>query len=472
MNSEELYLNEASNKQEMMLSAPVSLLTIKLAIPSIVIMMVSSFYNMADTYFVSFIGTSATAGVGVVYSLMGIIQATGYFFGHGSGNFISRSLGAKKIPEAEKMAATGFFSSFGIGIFFVVFGIIFIMPLARILGSTDTILPFSVDYLRYILLGAPFMVSSLMLNNILRYQGSSFFGMIGMVTGAIINIALDPIFIFIFGLGVKGASLATMLSQCISFFLLLFAACGKKGNLRISFKNFSPSVFHYREMVRGGLPSLLRQSLHSLTALLLNHAAGPYGDAVIAAISIVNRIITMANSAILGLGQSFQPICGFNYGAGRYDRVKKAFWFCLWLSTVLLIIVSILGYIFARPIIAQFRPDDAVVISVGTFMLRMNCLPLSLLGWTFLVGILLQTMGKALLASIHAFARQGLFFVLSFLIMVPTLGILGIQLCAPVAEILSFVMSLFMGISAFRKDLSATNPSSLSNPQSLSEVPL
>ncbi|MDR2730815.1 MAG: MATE family efflux transporter [Treponema sp.] len=456
MSDDDIAVNAAMTKHEMMTTSPVEPLICKLAVPTIITMLVSSIYNMADTYFVSSLGTSAIAGVGVVFSLMSIIQAAGFFFGHGTGNFISRSLGAKKTEEAEKMAATGFYTAFAAGLVITLFGTIFIRPLALLLGSTVTILPYAVDYLRFILLGAPFMVSSFMMNNLLRYQGSALFGMMGMTTGALLNIILDPVFIFILKMGVKGASLATMISQCVSFFILYFMACRMKGNLRIEFRSFSPSRKYYREIVRGGTPSLLRQSMQSLTTLLLNHAAGLHGDAVIAAISITHRVFMFANSAILGFGQAFQPVCGFNFGAKRYDRVKKAFWFCLRLCTSMLIILAAACFIFAPSIIALFRHDDADVLRVGTFMIRAHSISLPFLGWILLTSFMLQTIGKAIPASILAFARQGLFYIPLLFTIVPVFGVLGIQLCTPIADTCSFILSLFLGIRVLRKDLSVT----------------
>jgi putative MATE family efflux protein len=445
--------NLAAAKFEMMTTAPVEKLVIKLAVPSIAIMMVSALYNAADTYFVSSLGTSAVAAVGISFSLMAIIQAVGFFFGHGAGNYISRALGAQKMEDAEKMAATGFFTAFAIGVIITILGTCFLTPLARILGSTGTILPYAQDYLGFILLGAPFMISSFMLNNLLRYQGNSFFGMIGMVSGAVLNLALDPLFIFGLDMGVKGASLATMISQTLSCVVLFTFGCTHKGNVHILPSNFSPAVFHYKEMFRGGTPSLLRQALQSLATVFLNHAAGGYGDAVIAAISIVNRVSLLAGSAIIGFGQGFQPICGFNYGAKRYDRVKKAFWFCLRLSTVLLAALGILMFFFAPNIIALFRKEDSQVIGIGSLALRLQCLSFPLAGWILLVSFMLQTMGKAIPASILAFSRQGLFLIPLLFTLVPALGVLGIQLCIPIADFCTFLLALPLGISTLRKDL-------------------
>jgi putative MATE family efflux protein len=384
---------------------------------------------------------------------MAIIQAIGFFFGHGSGNYISRALGAQKNVDAEKMAATGFFTAFFIGVIIAVAGTVFLTPIARLLGATDTILPYARNYLRFIFFAAPFMVSSLMLNNLLRFEGSAFFGMIGMTSGAILNVALDPLFIFVFDMGVTGAALATMISQIVSFTLLFVISNTSKQAIRVLPKNFSPQLIRYKEMLRGGTPSLLRQGLLSVSTIFLNHAAGGFGDAAIAAISIVNRIFLMASSALLGLGQGFQPVCGFNYGAKLYARVKKAFWFCIYISTIMLTILGIACFIFAPHIIALFRKNDLDVIAIGTRALRFQSVTLPLAGWIILNNMMLQTMGKAIPASILAFSRQGLFLIPLIFILVPAFGIIGIQLCVPVADFFTFLLALPLGIMVLKKDL-------------------
>ena len=271
-----------------MTNGSVEVLVCKMALPTMAIMMISAIYNMADTYFVGKIGTSATAGVAIVFSLMGVIQATGFFFGHGSGSYISRKLGEKKIEEAEYMAATGVFLSFLFGLLFSFIGLWNLEPLAIILGATDTILPYAKDYMRFILLAMPFMSSSLTMNNQLRLQGSAFYGMIGMISGAILNFILDPILIFWFDMGVAGAGLATMISQLFRF-TILFISSSQDGNIRIHIDNFRPRIKYFTEIFRGGFPSLCRQALGSISILALNHSAGIYGDAAIAAMSIASR---------------------------------------------------------------------------------------------------------------------------------------------------------------------------------------
>ena len=433
------HFTNPEEKRKYLTEEKIPTLVLNMAVPSIISMLITSFYNMADTFFVGQIGTTATAAVGVIFPLMSIIQALGFTFGHGSGNYISRKLGQGEVEDAKKMAATGFVSALVAGAIFGLVGLIFLDGLVGILGATPTIAPYARQYAMYILIGTPFMASSLVLNNQLRFQGSAFFGMIGMGVGAVLNIALDPLFIFVLDMGVSGAALATILSQIVSFCLLL-RGCTRGGNIAISLKNFSPSLARYKEIARGGTPSLFRQGLGSVATICLNFAAGIYGDAAIAGMSIVTRVLQFANSAIIGLGQGFQPVCGFNYGAKLYGRVRKAFWFTVSLAFCVLLIGSIVGIAFAPQIIAIFRKEDLEVIKIGALSLRLQCifLPLS----AFVVGsnMMLQTIGKPVKASISASARTGLFFVPAILILPQFFGLLGVQMSQAVADLCSFVL--------------------------------
>lgn len=433
------HFTNPEEKRKYLTEEKIPTLVLNMAVPSIISMLITSFYNMADTFFVGQIGTTATAAVGVIFPLMSIIQALGFTFGHGSGNYISRKLGQGEVEDAKKMAATGFVSALVAGAIFGLVGLIFLDGLVGILGATPTIAPYARQYAMYILIGTPFMASSLVLNNQLRFQGSAFFGMIGMGVGAVLNIALDPLFIFALDMGVSGAALATILSQIVSFCLLL-RGCTRGGNIAISLKNFSPSWARYKEIARGGTPSLFRQGLGSVATICLNFAAGIYGDAAIAGMSIVTRVLQFANSAIIGLGQGFQPVCGFNYGAKLYGRVRKAFWFTVSLAFCVLLIGSIVGIAFAPQIIAIFRKEDLEVIKIGALSLRLQCifLPLS----AFVVGsnMMLQTIGKPVKASISAAARTGLFFVPAILILPQFFGLLGVQMSQAVADLCSFVL--------------------------------
>jgi putative MATE family efflux protein len=444
--------NGQDERLRYMTTAPVEGLVIRLGIPSTIIMLVSGIYNLADTYFVSSLGTSAVAAVGVVFPLMAIVQALGFLFGQGSGNYISRELGAQRFDMAARMAATGFFSCFIVAGALSLAAQVFIDPLSLALGSTPTILPYARSYMRFILIGAPFMAASQVLNAQLRFQGSSVYAMAGMISGAILNLALDPLFIFVFDMGVLGASLATAISQLVGCAVLL-AGCTKRGNIAIRLKNFSPSLRNYLEILRGGIPSLLRQSLQSAATVFINHLAGAYGDVAIAAISIVNRVAMMAGMSIMGMGQGFQPVCGFNYGAKLYGRVKKAFWFVAKFATVGMSIIALVLAIWAPRIIALFRKDDPLLIALGAQYLRFHCAVMPIMGWTVLCNMMAQTMGKAKIASLLALGRQGLFLLPLLLILPPVFGLLGIQLSSPGADFCSFFFSIPFIVRIFRRDL-------------------
>lgn len=425
-------------------------LIIKMAIPTIISMLTTSFYNMADTFFVSKINTQSTAAVGIVFSMMVIIQAIGFFFGHGSGNYISIKLGAKDTLEASKMAATGFVSAMIVGFIILIFGIIFINPLAHILGSTNTILPYSKTYMKYILIWAPYMTASIVLNNQLRLQGNSLFAMIGLISGAIINIILDPLFIFYFDMGIKGAAVGTIISQFISFCVLLIGA-NVWGTLPIKLKDFSPSLEKYKAIIVGGLPSLCRQSISSFSTAFLNTSASFFGDATIAAMSIVNRVSMFANSSIIGFGQGFQPVCGFNYGAKKYDRVIHAFYFCVRVSTIVLIIFDFIIFTNSHLIVSLFNKEDDALLDVANRALRYQALTLPLWGLITLSSMILQTTRKTIRASILALAKQGIFFIPIVYILPKFLGLVGIEIAQPLADLFTFIISIPLGYSIIRE---------------------
>ena len=429
---------------------PVEGLVCRLAVPSMVSMLVTAFYNMADTFFVGMLrNNSATGAVGVVFSLMAVIQAVGFFFGHGSGNFISRTLGGHHPEEAGQMAATGFFCALATGGVIAVLGLLFLDPLARALGSTETILPYARDYMGFILIGAPYMTASLVLNNQLRFQGSAVYGMVGIASGAVLNIALDPIFIFTLDMGVAGAALATILSQLVSFCLLL-VGCTRGGNLHIRISNVRLQKRFFREILRGGLPSLARQGLSSVAAICLNHAAQPYGDAAIAAMSVVSRIMNFASSALIGFGQGFQPVCGFNYGAQLYGRVRRAFWFCVKVSTVCLVVIAVAGACFSPQLIEVFR-DDPVVVEYGARALRLQWLSFPTVGFVTMSNMMLQTIGRTRPATVLAMGRQGLFFLPFILVLPGFLGMLGVQMAQPLADLLTFVIAVPIQLHVLRQ---------------------
>ena len=452
---------EQNEKYIWMTTAPVGRLIGKLAVPTVITMLITSIYNMADTYFVGLLdNTSATGAVGVVFSFMAIIQACGFLFGQGSGNYISRALGQQRREDASRMASFAFFASVAAGCAISVLGLIFLEPLARLLGSTDTILPYAKDYLRIILLGAPYMTGALTLNNQLRFQGAAYYSMIGIGSGGLLNIALDPLFIFTFDMGVTGAAVATIISQAVSFLLLLYGTT-RGENLRLSFRCARPQKGAVAELFRGGFPSLCRQGLSSVSTISLNWIAGTFGqDPAIAAMGISARIMHMAFAAILGFGQGFQPVCGFNYGAGLYKRVKEAFWFCVKLGTALLLVASVAGLIFAPVLVGLFSSDDAV-IAIGTVALRLQCLSFPLTAWFVMCTMLTQTIGRVVPASFLSLARQGLFFI-PLVIGVPYLiawaipaadPILGVQMAQPLADMMTAAVSVPVCVHVMRNYL-------------------
>ena len=420
-------------KYKTMTEKPVSSLICRLAVPTIISMLVTSFYNMADTFFVARIGTSATAAVGVSFALMAIIQAFGFFCGHGSGNYISRKMGQHRFDEAQQMAATGFFTALALGTVIFLLGEILIDPLCRILGATETILPYARQYLRLILIGAPYMTASLVLNNQLRFQGSAFYAMIGIASGAVLNIALDPLFIFVFDMGVSGAALATIISQFVGFVLLLKGTT-QGGNLRIRLRNVTFSKYYYSQIINGGMPSLCRQGLGS-----------------VATMSVVGRVMNLAASVVTGFGQGFQPVCGFNYGAFLYDRVKEGFWFCVKVATVILIMLSAAGYLLAPQVIQLFSKNDPQVIAIGTQALRWQCLTFPLCGWITICNMMLQTIGKSFRASLLAMSRQGLFFIPAVLLLPALIGIQGVEIAQPIADVCSFVLAIPLQLSVLHE---------------------
>lgn len=431
-------------------TAPVHRIVIKLAVPTIISMLVTSFYNMADTYFVGKLNTQSTAAVGIVFSVMAIIQAVGFFFGHGSGNYISRRLGAQDTGNAERMAATGFFLALFTGAVLALLGLVFLTPLSLLLGSTPTILPYTRQYLGIILLGAPFMAASLVLNNQIRFQGNAAYGMVGIVTGAVINVVLDPLLIFVCGLGITGAALATVISQLCSFSLLLYMA-GREGNIAIHYRNFTPSLAYVKEIIGGGTPSLTRQGLASISTILLNVAAGAYGDAAIAGMSIVSRIGMFINSFLIGFGQGFQPLCGFNYGARLYARVRRGFWFCVKVGVIFLLLVAVAGMGYAEEIVEMFRKGDPDVIAVGADALRWQLVAYPLGAWTIVCNMMLQTIRKSVRATILSSARQGLFFIPLIFILPHFWGIEGVEMCQAVSDLFTFFLAIPLTVGVLKE---------------------
>ena len=430
---------------------PIPKLIVTLSIPSIVSMLVTNIYNLVDTAFVGRLGTSASGAVGIVFGFMAIIQAVGFMFGQGAGSIISRSLGQNDKEKADIHATAGFFGSFLFGLLITALGFIFLDEIVMFLGSTDTIFPYAKTYISYILIASPFMSSSLTLNNILRYEGKANLGMIGLMTGAILNMIGDPIFMFAMGMGISGAGLSTALSQLVSWVILLMMFILKKSSSTISFKNLKKAGgMVYLNIMTTGFPSMLRQALNSLTTVLLNSQCAVYGDAAVAGMSIVSRIIFFAFSIALGVGQGFQPVSAYNYGAGKYDRVRKGFRFTCLVSEAIVVVGCTLLFIFASELVGLFR-DDIDVINVGTRALRLQSIAYLVLPPCMTTEMLYQSTGRRIGAAILTALRSGLLFIPALLILANLRGLSGIQEALPVSLILSAPVTVIFAIFFFRK---------------------
>ena len=433
-------VQETSEIQHLnMTTMPIPSLVIRLAVPTVISMLVTALYNTADTFFVSRLGTSASGAVGIVFSIMAIFQAIGFTFGAGAASMISRKLGAQETKAASRYASTSFFLAFVSGLIFTVYGLFSIDDFMIRLGSTETILPYAKSYAMYILLGAPIMCTSFVMNNVLRAEGKAAFAMVGLVTGALLNIVLDPIFIFTFGLGISGAAIATLISQCISFSILLSVFVLRRSSIRISIGNISRKSKEYFDILTLGTPSLCRQGLASIATVALNVAASGYGDAAVAAMSIVGRTFLLVLSMMIGLGQGFMPVSGYNYGAKNYARVKEAFWFTVKTGLLIMAVTAVTGFVMAPEIVSVFRREDAEVVAIGTLAMRLQFSALILQPLFVSTNMLFQSTGHAARATFLACNRQGVYFLPLILILPSIFGITGIQMTQPLSDILSFL---------------------------------
>ena len=444
---------EKKDSQELyqkMTEAPVSGLIMSLAVPSMVTTLISSVYNLADTFFVGQIGTSATAAVGVVFSISMILNALGFWVGTGGSNLVSRMLGAKQQQEADRTASTAFFLSFLFGLIVAVVGIAAGAPLMRLLGATDTNLPYAVAYGRYIFIGAPFSASSLALSQCIRAEGKSRQSMIGQVTGGVLNMVLDPLFIFVFDWGISGAAIATALSQIIAWAILISYYVRKKTEVRISFRLMYRSFGEYKLLFQTGFPSLCRHGCNMFANIVLNWVAGGWGDAAIAAMSVSSRLLYLSNAVSLGLIEGCQPVIGYAHGMKNYKRVKDAFWFTAKTAMLSMCAFAVVGILFAPGLIGLFR-DDADVIRIGATALRLICVALPFSAFMSCVSTLFQVVGRTLPSSLLVFCRQIVFYVPALIALPRLLGLLGLQSAGPVSDLLVFAVALPMVLRYFRQ---------------------
>lgn len=435
---------EKQKKQyDKMTSQPIGKLLVTLSIPTIISMMVTNIYNIADTAFVGTLGTSESGATGVVFGFMSILQAVAFMCGQGGGSLMSRKLGEKNLKDASMFSSTAFFSSFTLGLVIAVFGFLFLDPLVMVLGSTPTIAPFAKTYIVFILLAAPFFTSSLTMNNLLRYEGRAVLGTVGMMTGSVLNIGLDAFLMFVLKMGIAGAGIATAVSQLISFSILLSMFLRGKTQTKIALRLASKKKEDIFAVLSTGFPSLLRQALYSVATMLLNGASGVYGDAAVSAMSIVSRISFFPMAVAIGIGQGFQPISSFNFGAGKSERVRQAFWSALFGAEMAILLLSVPIAVYASPLIRLLR-DDAQVANYGVRALRLMCVGQLFVPLTMMVEMGFQSTGARLWASFSSSLRSGLLFIPMLLIFSKLRGMSGVQEAQPVSLVFTFFVCIFL----------------------------
>jgi len=428
-------------RKSMMLEQPISRIIPKMAIPTIVAFLINSIYSLADTFFVSSLGTNATAAVSVNSSLDQIIMMAGSMLAIGANSYIARLLGAKREDEANKVLSVAFFIALAFGTILAVVGCIFMTPMVRLLGATDTCLQYSIDYATYVLLVAPFMATSFVMNQCLRAEGSAVLSMIGMGFGSILNCVLDPIFIFTLDLGVAGASIATAISKLVSFSILLFPYITKRSVLRISLKYFQPSREILSQIVKIGSSSMFRSGLAVIAAIVLNNIAGSISDAVLAGIGVTNKIMMFPFSVILGFGSGFQPVTGFNWGAKRFDRVLESYWFSAKCALAISAVMALILGIFANQVILLFAEADAEMQAIGALSIRLQCIALPIHAWVAVVNMFCSGLGKAKGALLLATARQGSCFLPIVYPLAWMFGANGVASVQAVADVLTFFLA-------------------------------
>ena len=465
----------SAERANMLLTAPVSRVIPRLAIPTIISMLITSIYNMADTFFVSQLGTAASGAMNVVFPVMGLIQAVAFTIGMGSGAQVSQALGAGDRHKAQTLCSVGFFTAMFVGIAVLILGNVFLEPIVGMLGATTANAEHARAYASYIFYGAPFIMCSFVMNNHLRFQGLAMYGMLGITTGGILNMFLDPIFIyeagdvlwgvvtmpFGFGLKTAGAAIATAISQAVSFTILLLQCNLRKDTLTIRPRYFRPTAKMYGKILYVGFPSLGRQGIASVAGILLNHTVLGFvtpalQDAAQSALSIANKFVMFINSSVIGFGQGFQPVCGFNYGAKQYGRVRQAFWFSVKVTAAILLVLSAGAFAFAKPIVTAFR-DDPDVVRIGTTALRLHLSTMPLWGFIVMGNMYTQSIGYGTRATLLSISRQGLFLIPALLVLPRILPLaeadmpFSIAAAQPVSDVLSLIMAIVIVSSILKQ---------------------
>lgn len=440
------YMNSRNNKMELLGNAPISKALLAMGIPTMLGMMVNAIYNLVDAYFVGGLGTSQMGAISVVYPLGQIVVGLGLLFGNGSASYLSRLLGNREQEQADRVASTALYSSVAVGAVMIIFSLIFLRPILRLLGATDSIMPYAMTYAGIYVVSCIFNVFNVTMNNIVTSEGAAKTTMFALMAGAVLNIGLDPVFIYTLGMGVAGAAIATAISQIVSTLIYLTFIFRKKSIYSFKMKNCTFTKEIMSEIFKIGIPTLVFQILTSLSISLVNTQAGPYGDSVIAGMGAVTRIVSMGSLIVFGFIKGFQPIAGYSYGAKKFDRLHKAIRTSILWSTVFCVIYGLLLTIFSSRIIAQFTDGDLEMIRVGTQSLRINGLSFLLFGFYTVYSSLFLALGKGLEGFVLGACRQGICFVPVILILPVFWGINGILYVQPIADVLSAIITVFMAL--------------------------
>ena len=429
-------------RRRMMLEDPVAKVIPIIAIPMIISMLVDSLYSMADTYFVSQLGRAATAAVGVNDSMSHFIRSVAMGFGVGASSYMSRLMGAKREEEACRVGVTTLFTSaIVLGILAAV-AYIFTDPLVDLLGATANSKPYAMDYARFILFSAPFTAGEVALSHMLRSEGSTKYSMIGMCSGCVVNVALDPLFINVFGMEVAGAALATSISKVVGFLVLLWPFLRKKTLLEIRFRYFTPKWSIYKEIARMGTPTFLRASMMSIAGVITNNIAGSFSDSALAAVSVANKCTRLVGSGIMGFGQGFQPVAGYCWGAKYYRRVRRAFWVSTLIGGIMAAVVATLMAIFTPQLVSVFAADDPDILSIGTLMIRTQCYTMLFHIWIMLVTSLFSALGRALSSAVLSLSRQVLCLIPSVIVLPKLFGVTGLAVSQAAADVLGLLIAV------------------------------
>ena len=444
-------MNSQSKKMELLGSTSIPKALLAMGIPTMIGMLVNAFYNLVDAYFVGGLGESQMGAISVVYPLGQVVVGLGLLFGNGAASYISRLLGRGDKENADKVASTALYSSVSVGAVIIIISMVFLHPILKLLGATDSILPYAATYAGIYIVSCIFNVFNVTMNNIVTSEGAAKTTMCALLTGAVLNIALDPLFIYVFDLGVAGAAIATAISQVVSTCVYLTYIFRKKSVFHFRVKDCTYTKETMSEIFKIGIPTLVFQILTSVSISLINNAAGDYGDSAIAGMGVVTRLISMGSLSVFGFIKGFQPIAGYSYGAKKFDRLREAIKTSILWSTVFCVIFGVILALFPTAIVSQFTKGDAEMIRIGAASLRANGISIMLFGFYTVYSSLFLALGKGREGFILGACRQGICFIPVILLLPIVWGLNGILYAQPIADVLSAVITVFMAIPLHKK---------------------